>query len=46
MSMKINKIGSIIVTYNGEKWIAECLESVFNSDYSNFEVIVVDNAST
>lgn len=35
-----------IVTFNSERFIARCLESVFKQDYSQEEVIVVDNAST
>lgn len=36
------KIYSIIVTYNGRKWIEKCIKSV----YSDSSVIVVDNGST
>lgn len=39
-------VSVIIRTKNEEKWIGSCLESVFNQDYPNFEVIVVDNEST
>jgi glycosyltransferase involved in cell wall biosynthesis len=39
-------ISIIIPLYNGEKTIAQCLESAYNSNYKNFEVIVVDDAST
>lgn len=35
----------IIVTWNNEKDIEECLDSVFKIDYSNFKVIVIDNKS-
>jgi len=42
----INKIAIIIVTYNGSKWIKKCFTSVFKSSYENYDVIVVDNAST
>lgn len=39
----MSSLYSIIVTYNGEKWIKNCLDSVIiDSD----EVIVIDNAST
>ncbi|MBV9301473.1 MAG: glycosyltransferase family 2 protein [Acidobacteriaceae bacterium] len=34
-----------VVTYNSERYIAQCLESVFRQDYPRLEVIVVDNAS-
>ena len=39
-------ISIIIRTKNEERWIAHCLSSIFIQDYSNFEVIVVDNEST
>ncbi len=46
MTHKTNpKISVIIVTFNGEKHIFNCLESVLKSTYSNYEIIIVDNAS-
>jgi len=41
----MNKITFIIVTWNSEKTINPCLESIFKSKSSTDEVIVVDNAS-
>jgi GT2 family glycosyltransferase len=41
----MNKITFIIVTWNSEKTITPCLESVFKSKSLIEEVIVVDNAS-
>ena len=42
----MNKLVSIIIlTYNSEKYIEECLQSVFNQTYKNVEVIIVDNNS-
>ena len=35
----------IILSYNGLNWLENCIESVLNSDYSNFKIIYVDNAS-
>lgn len=40
------KISVIIVNFNGEEFIGDCVSSVLRSDYKNLEVIVVDNAST
>lgn len=39
------KVSVVIPTYNLKDILLECLESVFKQDYSNLEVIVVDNAS-
>lgn len=41
----MKKIATIIVTYNGEKWIQKCLDSVLNSTYSS-DIYLVDNCST
>lgn len=38
-------VSVVILTYNGEKEIADALNSVFNQNYDNIEVIIVDNAS-
>lgn len=35
----------VIPVYNGEKYIEECLNSIFTSDSRNFEVIAVDDGS-
>ncbi len=43
--MKEKFISVIIPNRNGSTTLEACLESVFSSDYSNFEVIVVDDAS-
>ena len=41
-------IGLLIVTYNGTKYIQECLDSVFAADLDGIDlrVLVVDNASS
>jgi GT2 family glycosyltransferase len=36
----------IVLAYNSAEFIAPCLASVIAQDYDDFEVIVVDNAST
>ena len=40
------KISVIIPVYNAEKYLAECLDSVFNQDFDDFEVICVNDGST
>ncbi|MFA6216194.1 MAG: glycosyltransferase family 2 protein [Candidatus Omnitrophota bacterium] len=40
------KVSIIILNWNGKVDTLECLESVFQIDYSNFQVILVDNGST
>lgn len=35
-----------MVNHNNQKLLEDCLLSVFNQDYTNFEVIVVDNDSS
>ncbi len=39
-------VSIIIPLYNCEEYIEECLNSVMNQKFSNFEVIVVDDGST
>jgi len=46
MTIKTPKISIIIVNYNGKDYLENCLSSIFKTEYQNFEVIVVDNAST
>lgn len=36
----------LIANYNNAKYLAECLASVLNQDYTNLEVILVDDGST
>jgi len=43
----MNKLVSIIVlTYNSEKYIKNCLESILEQTYKNFEILIIDNNSS
>lgn len=44
--MKNKLISIIIPVYNGEKYLADCIESVINQTYQNLEIIIVNDGST
>jgi GT2 family glycosyltransferase len=45
--MKVQpKVAIVILNWNGWEDTLGCLESLFNADYSNYCIIVVDNGST
>ena len=46
MNSKHIKISIVIRTYNEERWIAHCLGAIFNQEFNDFEVVIVDNNST
>ena len=39
------KVSVIIPTYNSEKYLDECLKSVINQTFRDYEIIIVDNKS-
>lgn len=41
-----NKISIIVPIYNVDKYLKQCLESIKNQSYTNFEVIMVNDGST
>lgn len=44
--MEKEKVSFIIVNWNGEKTITQCLDSVYSQTYKNYEVILLDNHSS
>jgi len=45
-SIRLPLVSIIVVNYNGEKFIEQCISSILKSKYPFFELIVIDNAST
>ena len=39
------KVSVLILNYNGLKWLPKCLSSIAKTNYSNFEVYLIDNGS-
>ena len=46
MNLPKNLITVLIPTYNVEKYIKECLGSVLNQTFQDFDVLIIDDAST
>lgn len=44
--MAYPKVSVIVLNYNGKKYLKNCFESLRKQAYPNYEVIMVDNAST
>lgn len=44
--MKNKFISIVIANFNGEKYLKDCLLSVFKTQYHTFEVIIIDDGST
>lgn len=41
----MKKIGIILINYNGLTDTIDCIRSIKESDYGNYEIIIIDNAS-
>ena len=47
MTENIQPLVSVIVlNFNAKEFLVNCIDSIFDSNYQNFEVILVDNASS
>lgn len=42
----MNRISIIIPLYNKENYIIQCIDSIINQSYNNFEIVIVDDGST
>lgn len=40
------KVSVLVPVYNREKYIIECIDSVLKQEFSDFEIVIVDNRST
>ena len=40
------KVHILILNWNGKDILYDCINSIFNSDYRNYEVTIIDNGST
>jgi GT2 family glycosyltransferase len=46
VSNGVPPVSIVVVNFNGRKFLKQCLLTLLDTDYPNYEVIVVDNAST
>lgn len=46
MSEKNLRICAVVVTYNRKEILEKCLQALFSQDYTDFDILIVDNAST
>ena len=44
--MKLPLVSIIVNCHNGQKYLSECIRSILNQTYKNFEIIFWDNFST
>lgn len=40
------KVFVLVLSFNGKRWLEDCLPSVVAMDYPNFETVVIDNGSS
>ena len=42
---KFPKVYVVTLNYNGFDWLKDCLDSIINLNYQNFNILLVDNGS-
>ena len=42
----MTKISIVVPTFNSERFIETCINSILSQNYQNYEVIICDNCST
>lgn len=42
----MEKVSVIVPVYNSEKYLAECISSVIEQTYKNWELLLIDDCST
>lgn len=45
-NLQQRRVSAVIPVYNGERYLAEALDSVMEQDYPDLEVVVIDDGST
>jgi GT2 family glycosyltransferase len=44
--MSFPKVAILVLNFNGKKWLANCFSTLKMTDYPNFDIYLIDNAST
>lgn len=42
----MNRVAILLVSYNGKEYTKDCIDSIINSDYGDYSIILIDNASS
>lgn len=42
----MSNVAIILVNFNGEKFQNECIQSIKNMDYKDYDIVIIDNGST
>ena len=44
--MNSKSVSILLPVYNGEKFITQAINSIFDNSYQNFEIVLIDDGST